>query len=221
MTESLCGGAESIATLYINDPSIKFLKMKREKKRNSHNNKKIVLRRSHTHLIAYDYVNAIFSFSLPPSSLISSATGNLVSYLAPHANVIHKTYRNTGSYTGIVFKNGLVDALLRVYSQKSPQVTWQNLSSFSLMAQFHETVAPLFIFNHFPVECPSFYSNFSHDMWSYISLYIYPDVLMLLFLWDWFPGVRLLTERVHIFLMLTDIDKLHFKKTAIIHKVIL
>lgn len=118
------------------------------------------------------------SSSLPPSPLISSTTGNLVSYLAPHANVIHKTYRNTGSYTRIVFKNGLVDALLRVYSQKSPQVTWQNLSSFSLMAQFHETVAPLFIFNHFPVECPSFYSNFSHDMWSYISLYIYLDAFI-------------------------------------------
>lgn len=101
----------------------KIFKNEKRKKRNSHNLKKIVLRRSHTHLIAYDYVNAIFSFSLPPSSLISSATGNLVSYLAPHANVIHKTYRNTGSYTGIVFKNGLVDALLRVYSQKSPQVT--------------------------------------------------------------------------------------------------
>jgi len=79
-------------------------------------------------------------------------------------------------------------------------------------------VAPQFTFNHFPVECHSFYSNFCYGMWSYVSLYMYLDVLMLLFLWDWFPGVRLLSETVHTYLMFTDIAKLHFKKTVVIHK---
>lgn len=49
MTQSLCGGAESIATLYINDPSIKFLKMKREKKETAIIKKKLYYV-DHTHI---------------------------------------------------------------------------------------------------------------------------------------------------------------------------
>ena len=44
--------------------------------------------------------NAIFLFlSLPPSSLIPPTTGNPVSYWAPHANMIYKTYRNIYNYS--------------------------------------------------------------------------------------------------------------------------
>ena len=48
--------------------------------------------------------NAIFIFlSLPPSSLIPPTTGNPVSYWAPHATMIYKTYRNIYNHSVHVY----------------------------------------------------------------------------------------------------------------------